>query len=387
MTSNTRELERKKKPRKFQLTTLISPTQFLLGTLLALLVGALILLIFGENPVTAYQALFKGAFGSKRTIAETMLSTTPLLLGGLAVAVGFRCGLFNMGVEGQIVLGGLLPAYLGYAVTLPWYLHLPLGMVAGTLVGALWGAIPGYLKARYRIHEVITTIMLNYIAFAIGGYMVAVGGPMKEVGESLPASPKILESARLPRLLEGTRLTGGIFIALAVAVLVWIFLFKTRLGYKLRAVGLNPDAAEYAGISPQRFTVLAMFLSGGLGGLAGAVEVLGVHYRFFENFSPGYGWDAIAVALLGLLHPAGVTAAAFLLGALRSGSVAMQAVAQISKDVVLVLTALIIFFTAMNQSLRPFLERRVARIGVPKAGEIDPAQPAEIETDIPASTG
>jgi simple sugar transport system permease protein len=387
MTSNTRELERKKKPRKFQLTTLISPTQFLLGTLLALLVGALILLIFGENPVTAYQALFKGAFGSKRTIAETMLSTTLLLLGGLAVAVGFRCGLFNMGVEGQIVLGGLLPAYLGYAVTLPWYLHLPLGMVAGTLVGALWGAIPGYLKARYRIHEVITTIMLNYIAFAIGGYMVAVGGPMKEVGESLPASPKILESARLPRLLEGTRLTGGIFIALAVAVLVWIFLFKTRLGYKLRAVGLNPDAAEYAGISPQRFTVLAMFLSGGLGGLAGAVEVLGVHYRFFENFSPGYGWDAIAVALLGLLHPAGVTAAAFLLGALRSGSVAMQAVAQISKDVVLVLTALIIFFTAMNQSLRPFLERRVARIGVPKAGEIDPAQPAEIETDIPASTG
>jgi simple sugar transport system permease protein len=185
---------------------------------------------------------------------------------------------------------------------------------------------------------------------------------MKEVGDSLPASPKILETARLPRLLEGTRLTGGIFIALGVAVLVWIFLFRTRLGYKLRAVGFNADAAEYAGISPQRFTVLAMVLSGGLGGLAGAVEVLGVHYRFFENFSPGYGWDAIAVALLGLLHPAGVTAAAFLLGALRSGSVAMQAVAQISKDVVLVLTALIIFFTAMNQTLRPFLERRVARL-------------------------
>lgn len=388
MAANTQEMEPKKQSRKSQLTSLISPTQFLLGTLLALLVGALILLIFGENPITAYQALFKGAFGSKRTIAETMLSSTPLLLGGLAVAVGFRCGLFNMGVEGQIVLGGLLPAYLGYAVSLPWYIHLPLGMLAGTLVGALWGAIPGYLKARYRIHEVITTIMLNYIAFAIGGYMVAVGGPMKEVGESLPASPKILETARLPRLLEGTRLTGGIFIALVVAVIVWIFLFKTRLGYKLRAVGLNPDAAEYAGISPQRFTVLAMFLSGALGGLAGSIEVLGVHYRFFENFSPGYGWDAIAVALLGLLHPAGVTAAAFLLGALRSGSVAMQAVAQISKDVVLVLTALIIFFTAMNQSLRPFLERRVARIGVPKKAEsdlIDP--PPEIEPDIPAPTG
>lgn len=373
--------------RRKTLGALISPTQFLLGTILALSVGAIILLVFGENPVTAYQALLKGALGSKRTIAETMLSATPLVLGGLAVAVGFRCGLFNMGVEGQIVLGGLLPAYLGYAVSLPWYLHLPLGLISGTLVGAAWGAIPGYLKARYKIHEVITTIMLNYIAFAIGGYMVAVGGPMKEVGESLPASPKILASAQLPRLLEGTRLTGGIFIALAVAVLVWIFLFKTRLGYKLRAVGLNADAAEYAGISPQRFTVLAMILSGSLGGLAGAVEVLGVHYRFFENFSPGYGWDAIAVALLGLLHPAGVVAAAFLLGALRSGSVAMQAVAQISKDVVLVLTALIIFFTAMNQSLRPILERRIAGVGVTRKTVSDVSAGSEAETNVPTAKG
>ncbi len=385
MATNTQEIDRKGKARKFPLVALISPSQFLLGILLALLVGAIILLLFGENPVTAYQALLNGALGSKRTIAETMLSTTPLILGGLAVAVGFRCGLFNMGVEGQIVLGGLLAAYLGYAISLPWYLHLPLGLVAGMLVGAVWGAIPGYLKARFRIHEVITTIMLNYIAFAIGGYMVAVGGPMKEVGESLPASPKILETARLPRLLEGTRLTGGIFIALAVAILIWVFLFKTRLGYKLRAVGLSPDAAEYAGISAQKFTVLAMFLSGGLGGLAGAVEVLGVHYRFFENFSPGYGWDAIAVALLGLLHPAGVVAAAFLLGALRSGSIAMQAVAHISKDVVQVLTALIIFFTAMNQSLRPFLERRISRMGFSdRTDSVNPEDP-KFESDVPAS--
>jgi simple sugar transport system permease protein len=385
MAINADKIDRKEKARRTSLAALISPTQFLLGTLLALAVGALILLIFGENPVAAYQALLKGALGSKRTVAETLLSATPLVLGGLAVAVGFRCGLFNMGVEGQIVLGGLLPAYFGYALSLPWYLHLTLGLVSGALVGAAWGAIPGYLKARYRIHEVITTIMLNYIAFAIGGYMVAVGGPMKEIGESLPASPKILDTARLPRLLEGTRLTGGIFIALGVVVLVWIFLFKTRLGFKLRAVGLNPDAAEYAGISPQRFTVLAMVLSGALGGLAGAIEVLGVHYRFFENFSPGYGWDAIAVALLGLLHPVGVTAAAFLLGGLRSGSVAMQAVAQISKDVVLVLTALIIFFTAMNQSLRPFLERRVARIGLSKKAESADAQALEADSNQPIS--
>ncbi len=350
---------------------IVSPAQFVLGVTLALFVGGLILLVFGFDPIAAYDALIQGAFGSKRTVAETLLSTTPLLLGGLAVAVGFRCGLFNMGVEGQIVLGGLLPAYLGYAVSLPPGLHLSLGLTSGFLVGAFWGGIPGYLKAKHRIHEVITTIMLNYIAFAIGAYMVAVDGPMKETDGSLPASPKILESARLPRLLEGTRLTGGIIIALIAAVLVWYFLFKMRLGYKLRAVGLNPDAAAASGINSDRFTILAMVLSGGLGGLAGAVEVLGVHYRFFENFSPGYGWDAIAVALLGLLHPAGVVAAALLFGALRSGSVALQAIARISKDVVLVLTALIIFFTAMNQSLRPFLERRLSMLTMKRQEELE----------------
>ena len=387
MSKNVREISNKKRGGKISLYTLISPTQFLLGTMLAFAVGALILIIFGENPIVAYQALLKGAIGSKRTIAETMLSATPLLLGGLAVAVGFRCGLFNMGVEGQIVLGGLLPAYLGYAVSLPRYLHLPIGLLSGILVGAMWGAIPGYLKARFRIHEVITTIMLNYIAFSIGGYMVAVGGPMKEIDGSLPASPRILESARIPRLLEGTRLTAGILIALAVAVLVWIFLFKTRLGFKLRAVGFNSNAAEYAGISPKKFTVLAMVLSGGLAGLAGAIEVLGVHYRFFENFSPGYGWDAIAVALLGLLHPVGVTAAAFLLGALRSGSVAMQAVAQISKDVVLILTALIIFFTAMNKSIRPLLERRIARFDPYRRAKTKSTDDLDSEIDISLSEG
>jgi simple sugar transport system permease protein len=355
----------------------VGPLQFVLGVVLAFVVGGFILLAFGYDPIAAYSVLLRGSFGTKRTIAETLLSTTPLLLGGLAVALGFRGGLFNMGVEGQIVVGGLLPAYIGYAVSLPHILHLTLGLASGFLVGAIWGGIPGYLKARFKIHEVITTIMLNYIAYAIGSYMVSVGGPMKETTGSLPASPKILVSAQLPRLVAGTRLTGGIFIALIAAVLVWYFLFKTRLGYKLRAVGLNPDAAAAAGINPQRFTVLAMVLSGGLGGLAGAVEVLGVHYRFFEGFSPGYGWDSIAVALLGLLHPAGVTAAAFLFGALASGSVPLQAIAKISKDVVLVLTALIIFFTAMNQSLRPLLARRFSMLSMERRveGAQEPTSP------------
>ncbi len=348
------------------LMSLISPTQFILGILLAFAAGALFLLIFQENPIEAYGALLKGAFSSKRYIAETLLSTTPLIFGGLAVALGFRCGLFNMGVEGQIVLGGMVAAYIGYAWELPKGVHLPVAILGGALAGGVWGAIPGWLKARYRIHEVITTIMFNYIVFEIASYMIAVGGPMKADNE-LPVSPTVLPTAQLGRIWEGTRLSAGIFLALAMAALVWVFLFKMRLGYKMRAVGSNADAAEYAGIKPGRMMVLAMFLSGALGGIAGAVEVLGVHYKFYATFSPGYGWDAIAVALLGLLHPAGVVASAFLFGMLRSGSITMQALAGISKDIVLVLTALIIFFTATNQTLRPILERIFARLSTRRA--------------------
>jgi simple sugar transport system permease protein len=355
------------------LTGIISPLQFVVGVSLALIAGAIILLIFREDPIKVYDALLQGALGSKRTFAETLLSSTPLIFGGLAVAVGFRCGLFNMGVEGQIVLGGLVAAYIGYAWPLPPGIHLLVALLGGTIIGAFWGAIPGYLKAFHRIHEVITTIMLNYIAFAIASYMVAVGGPMKAEGQ-LPTSPKILESAMLQRILPGTRLSSGIFIALFVTVLIYFFLFQTRLGYKLRVVGFNAEAAEFAGISSKFMTIFAMFISGGLGGIAGAVEVLGVHYRFYENFSPGYGWDAIAVALLGLLHPVGVVAAALLLGALRSGSVAMQALANISKDMVYILTALIIFFTAMNQTMRPFLERRLSRLNLRSSSEAAPSQ-------------
>jgi simple sugar transport system permease protein len=371
MVASSTEHTGKKKRRN--LVGIISPMQFVIGVSLALIAGAIILLIFRENPIEVYDALLQGAFGSKRTLAETLLSATPLIFGGLAVAVGFRCGLFNMGVEGQIVLGGLVAAYIGYAWTLPKVIHLAVAMLGGALIGAFWGAIPGYLKAYHKIHEVITTIMFNYIAFAIAGYMVAVGGPMKAEGQ-LPTSPKILETAQLVRILPGTRLSGGFFIAVAVAIFFSFFLFKTRMGYKLRAVGANADAAEFGGISPKKMIIISMLISGGLGGMAGAVEVLGVHYRFYENFSPGYGWDSIAVALLGLLHPYGVIASSLLMGALRSGSVAMQAIANISKDMIYILTALIIFFTAMNQTMRPLLERRLSRLEAKSSPDGSPGQ-------------
>ena len=350
-----------KRQQKFSLKSLISPVQFLMGIILAFLAGAIFLFIFHYNPVVVYGALLQGSFGSQRTIGETIMAATPLILGGLAVAVGFRCGLFNMGVEGQIYLGGLVAVYIGYAWQLPMVIHLVVALLAGILIGGIWGGIPGYLKARYKIHEVSTTIMRNYVSLEISAYMIEPGGPMKEAGQ-LPESPKILPTAVLPNIWPGTRLSAGILIALAVALLIWIFLFKMRLGYKLRAVGFNADAAEYAGISPKRMIVISMALSGALGGLAGAVECLGLYYRLLENFSPGWGWDSIAVSLLGVNHPAGVVVAAFVLGLLESGSTAMQMTANVSKNMVSILSAMIIFFAAINQSLRPLIEHGVSQL-------------------------
>jgi len=316
----------------------------------ALLAGALVLVVTGQSPREAYGALWQGAFGSRRSIGETLLSTTPLIFGGLAVTVAFRCGLFNMGVEGQIAMGGLGAAWAGYWIRgLPACVHLPLALLIGTACGTAWGSIAGYLKARLNMHEVITTIMLNYIAFNIAGWAVSVGGPMKDAGQ-LPASPIILQTAKLPRILPGSRLHAGILIALVFVAIIWYLLFYSRLGYAIRAVGLSPTAAEYGGIRIARHIMLTMAISGSLGGLAGAVEVLGVHYRLFEAFSPGYGWDAIAVALLGMLHPMGVLLSALLFGALRSGSTLMQTVAGVSRDMILVISALVIFFIALTRS-------------------------------------
>ncbi|MCL5075706.1 MAG: ABC transporter permease [Chloroflexi bacterium] len=320
-----------------------------LAVLFAVIVGSLILIVCGDNPMAAYAAMWEGAFGDKRNIGETLLSATPLIFTGLGVAVAFRCSLFNIGIEGQLILGGFFAAWVGFALTgLPKVVHLPLALLIAVGAGAVWAAIPGYLKARLGVHEVVSTIMMNYIAFKITGFFVGVRGSLRAPGQ-LPATPPVEESARLDRLIEGTRLTSGIFLALICAVIVWYLLFRTRLGYRIRAVGANPLAAEYGGINVSRSMVLAMAISGGLAGLAGGVEVLGLHYRFYDQFSPGYGFDAIAIALLGQLHPVGVVLASLLFGSLRAGSILMQQAAGISKDLILILSALIIFFVAASR--------------------------------------
>ncbi|MBU4349500.1 ABC transporter permease [bacterium] len=333
-----------------------------IAIIFALILGAIILLLMGNNPIEAYSALVQGAFGSKRCFAETLLSTTPLIFGGLAFALTYRCGLFNIGVEGQIAMGGMAAAFLGYSLTgLPLIIHLPIVLIGAALMGAVWGIGPGFLKARFGIHEVISTIMLNYVAFKITAYMVSVKGPMKALTDQMPASPRILSSAKIIRIWKGTRLHWGILIALILAVVVYYLLFKTRLGYKIRAVGKNRFAAEMVGINVPQHFVITMMLSGLLGGLAGGVEICGVHYRLLAAFSPGYGFDSIAVALLGMLHPFGIIFSAFLFGILRSGAILMQAITGVSAEMVQVISAIIIFFMGMSEPLGKFITERFMR--------------------------
>lgn len=334
---------------------------------------------------TAYSALFRGSIGdpgqmiqglitllqsgdpvplrnSFYPLSEALTNSIPYIFGGLAVALGFRCGLFNIGVEGQLWIGGLASVFVGYSLTgLPWYIHLPLALLAGALAGAIWGAIPGYLKARTGAHEVINTIMMNYISYRLADYLLT--GPMKRSG-FIPVSPMIEKSAYLPSLLGGNlRVHAGLFLALGVALLVWWFLWKTTMGFEIRSVGANPRAARCAGMNITKNFVLAMGLSGALGGLAGTVQALGVTHAMSQGFSYGYGFDSIALALLGKSHPAGVVLASLLFGTLRAGASNMQ-ILRIPIDIFQILQAMVIMFVAAPELIQLIFRLRVEREGV-----------------------
>jgi simple sugar transport system permease protein len=295
---------------------------------------------------------------------ESLVASTPYIYAGLAVALGFRSGLFNIGVEGQLFIGAIFAAYVGYRFTgLPAIIHLPLAILAGAVGGALWGFIPGWLKAKTGGHEVINTIMLNYIAFRLSEWLL--NGPMRRPESFNPVSPTIAESAILPRFFESPiRFHGGFFLSLLAAWLVYWFMFRTRWGFDLRTVGANPNAARYAGMNIVWVTIIAMSLSGALAGLAGGNEVLGVNYNLALAFSAGYGFDAIALALLGKNHPLGVVLAALLFGTLRSGALGMQLAAGIPIDIISVLQALILAFIAA-----PAIIRTIYRLKPPEEEE------------------
>jgi simple sugar transport system permease protein len=324
-----------------------------LAIVTALVVSSLAMLASGTNPIEAYLALAEGAVGTQKAIIETIIKATPFILAGIGIALAFRGGLFNIGMEGQLFVGSAFSVIVGYSVELPAIIHIPLALLAGMLGGALWAAIPGYLKARTGAHEVITTIMTNFIALRVINWAIGVDGPMRAPFTVVPETPAVYESARLPVLIPDTRLHSGILIALAAAFVVYWLLWRTVIGFEIRTVGANPSAARYAGISVERNIVLTMILSGALGGLAGGIQVMGLEpYNFTTGFNVGYGFDSIAVAMLGSLHPFGVTVSAFLFGAMDSGARLMQLRTKVPIDIVTIVQGLILMFVAANQIIR-----------------------------------
>jgi len=347
-------------------TALLIPA---LAVLTALIIGVVIIMVTGSSfsdAMEAYKALLQGSVGSLRAISETLTAATPLILSGLSVALAFRAGLFNIGAEGQALIGGMFAVWVGFSITgLPIYVHLPLAVLAGIVGGAIYGFIPGILKAKTGAHEVITTIMLNYIALRLVDYFLKTSIFQRE-GRNDPVSKNVEATAELPAFLSSVdpalRVHAGLFVALAAAFFIYWLLFRTTIGFEFRAVGANPSAARYAGISVTRVYILVMMIAGALAGTAGAGQVLGVLGRATPGFTADLGFDGIAVALLGRSNPWGVVAAAILFGGLRAGGQQMQVSANVGIDLIAVIQGLIIMFVAA-----PALIAAIYRLKTPVA--------------------
>ena len=307
----------------------------------------------------AYSALLRGSFGSMNAFSETITNATPLVFAGLGFALAYRAGLFNIGGEGQILAGATTAVWVGFFFDFPAIIHLPLALLGGMVGGAIWGFIPGFLKARTGAHEVITTIMLNFIALNGLNYILKTNTFLRP-GRSDPISKIIKDSAELPAFGD-LRIHAGIIVALVAAYVVWWLLFRSTLGFEFRSVGANPSASSYAGMSVAGTYVTVMMIAGALAGLAGASQMLGVRHYMSPGFL-GYGFDAIALAILGRNHPAGVFTAAILFGALRSGGLSMQAATSTPIDIILVIQALIIAFMAAPALVRAIFRIRAERV-------------------------
>jgi simple sugar transport system permease protein len=304
----------------------------LLAIIIALIVGAVVLLISGANPLEAYAQLFKGAFGSVKNFQRVLEKATPLIFSGLAVALGFKAGLFNIGAQGQLLLGAIVAGFVGFSIKgLPAFIHIPLALLAGTVAGALFGAIPGLLRAFSGAHEVITTIMLNYIAINITDYFS--DGPWKDTspGNIVSRLPAIEASAKIPSIGP---VPVGFIVAILIALLIWFVINRTTFGFEITSVGLNPHASKYAGIRTKLLIVSAFIVSGALAGMGGAIETMGVVGRFQPGFNTGIGFDGITVALLARNNPIAVIASSLLLGALKGGANTMQFYANVPNEII-----------------------------------------------------
>ncbi|CDO02172.1 autoinducer 2 import system permease protein LsrD [Oceanobacillus picturae] len=329
-----------------------------ISVLIGLLSGAVIMLGFGYNPIEGYAALWEGAFGDMYFVGETVRQVTPYILTGLAVAFAFRTGLFNIGAEGQVIVGWLAAIWVGITFDFPMYIHLPFAVIVAALAGAIWGFIPGLLKARLGVHEVIVTIMLNYVALYSSNALIrSVLSDNQDKTDKIAATAS-LSSEWLQNLTFFSRMHYGILIALFAAIIMWFLIERTSIGYELKSVGYNQHASKYAGMNVQRNIILAMVISGAFAGLAGAMEGLGTYGNM--SVSSGFtnlGFDGIAVALLGANTAIGVILAAFLFGALKVGALNMPTEAGVPNELVDIIIALIIFFVASSYIIRWVLLR------------------------------
>jgi simple sugar transport system permease protein len=332
----------------------------------ALAIGAVMLLLLKVNPIQAYQALWDGAFGSSNAFAETLVKATPLLLVGLGICISFRGDVINIGGEGQMIVGALAATWVGLTLTTwPGWVVITLSLLAGFLGGAVWGGIAGYLKAYFKVNEILSTVMMNSIAVYLMNFLLR--GPMIDPSQArlsskIPQTARLLEAFQLPRLAP-TRLHLGILIAVALAILVYIVLWRTTLGYRIRAVGQNPHASRYGGIKVPRYIVMALLLSGAFAGLAGAIQVFGVNYRMITDgsasgFTGGAGFNGIVAALFGQLHPILTIPASILFGALLVGANSMQRVVQVPSALVTVLNGLVVVFVVSSEIWRRRRQRR-----------------------------
>src|SRR6266498_5217748 len=349
-----------------RLSSLFDALLPVIATVAALAVGAVMLLFLKVNPLVAYQALWDGAFGSSNAFAETLVKATPLLLVGLGICISFRGDVINIGGEGQMIVGALLATWVGLTFTnLPGWFVITLAMLAGFVGGAIWGGIPGVLKAYFRVNEILSTVMMNAIAVQLMNFLlrgVLIDPIQAQRVSKIPQTARLLDAFHLPRLIP-TRLHLGALIAVILAVLVYILLWRTTLGYRIRAVGQNPHASRYAGIKVQRYVVLALLLSGAFAGLAGATQVFGVNYRMITDgsssgFTGGAGFNGIVAALFGQLHPIWSIPASILFGALLVGANSMQRVVQVPSAFVTALNGLVVVFVVSSEIWRQRRQRR-----------------------------
>jgi simple sugar transport system permease protein len=329
----TKEVE--KLTKRFDVGSWLIP---IVAVLVAMSLAAILIKLQGSNPITAYKSLFKTAFGSVEGLGVTLGKSTPLVLSGLAVAVGLRAGLFNIGAQGQLLSGALAAAWAGVTFDgLPGFIHIPVALIVGAFFGSIVAGISGLLKAYRGVHEVITTIMLNSIVMGVADYLAS--HSLREPDQFLTRTSEIAPSAKLPIL---GNLPLGFFIAVILAVLIWWVLGRTTSGFRIETVGRNRHAAWYAGISVKRTVVSAMLVSGAIAGLGGAIETLGVTYRYAPAFNLGLGFDGITIALLGRVHPIGIIPGAILIGGMRAGAANMQFDSGVAPELVDLLMALIL---------------------------------------------